>query len=99
MAEKDNNNNGPSMPYEAIIVLCLVGAGALFLCIWAVGRHFSNEHDPEKPDNVGPDGYTQAQYMRIVRIRNQEDLQRKYGHLTGYRPQPKPMAISSVSSY
>ena len=98
MAGKDNDNE-PSMPYEAIIVLCLVGAGGLILCAWAVGRHFTTNTEPEMGDNVGPDGYTQAQYMRSVRMRNQEDLQRKYGHFGAYHPSPTPMAMSSVSSY
>lgn len=94
-----NNGNHTSMPYQAIIVLCLVGAGAACLCAWAMARHYFPENlMPSRGDNVGPDGLSQAQYMRTVRLRNQEDLQRKYGHLNGY-VRPKPMPMDSMSSF
>ncbi|KAF7187691.1 hypothetical protein HII31_11030 [Pseudocercospora fuligena] len=101
MSDSANNNNDgthTSMPYQAIIVLCLVGAGALILCSWALFRHFYEDApSPPSGDTVGEDGYTQAQYMRMVRLRNHEELQQKYGHINSY-PYRQKMAQSSVFS-
>lgn len=98
-----NNDNQTSMPYQAIIVLCLVGAGAGVLFAWAMFRHFSGDDDDrfERVEQLDQEGYTQAQYMRVVRLRNQEDLQRKYGHHNYVRPKPamQHYVQSSVSSF
>ncbi|CAK1361251.1 hypothetical protein CB0940_03355 [Cercospora beticola] len=82
-----DGESGPSMPPSAIILLCLLGAGALLLCCWALFRHFF--HEPEERSmeisQINPeDGLTQAQYMRVVRLRNQEFLQAKYGYQNRY---------------
>ncbi|KAK4506139.1 hypothetical protein PRZ48_004104 [Zasmidium cellare] len=99
----DDDDNQTSMPYQAIIVLCLVGAGAAVLFSWAIFRHFYEADDDrvERGDALDHDGYTQAQYMRIVRLRNQEDLQRKYGGPNYVRPKPvmQHHVQSSVSSF
>lgn len=101
MANSDDNKT--SMPYQAIIVLCLVGAGAAVLCAWALFRHFYEDEGGRvaRGDEVDAEGYTQAQYMRLVRMRNQEDLQRKYGHYNYMRPKPAMQhhVHSSVSSF
>lgn len=99
-----NNDNQTSMPYQAIIVLCLVGAGAGVFFAWAVFRHFNGDDDDERVergDQLDQEGYTQAQYMRMVRLRNQEDLQRKYGHYNYVRPTPvmQHYVQSSASSF
>lgn len=84
------------MPYQAIIVLCLVGAGAAVLCSWALFRHFYDESPSQvRGAHDGDDGYTQPQYMRLVRLRNQEELQQRYGHLSGYPYRSKAMAAES----
>lgn len=101
MSSSSNNQNQTSMPYQAIIVLCLLGAGAALLCAWALFRHC---YEPEVPitadreTSVGDDGLTQAQYMRTVRLKNHEDLQRMYGYMNGYA-RPKLVGQSTVSSY
>ena len=79
-------SNGPSIPAGAVIVLCLLGAGALLLCCYALFRHFyESDPTPSPTNNINPDdGMTQAQYMRIVRLRNQEALQAKYGWQNRY---------------
>ncbi|KAF2161149.1 hypothetical protein M409DRAFT_28478 [Zasmidium cellare ATCC 36951] len=100
MANDDDNQT--SIPYQAIIILCLLGACAAVLIAWAMFRHFSDDDDRvERGDNLDHDGYTQAQYMRIVRLRNQEDLQRKYGHHNYVRPKPGMQyhVQSSVSTF
>jgi hypothetical protein len=70
-----------SIPNQAIIVLCLVGAGALVLICYAVGRHFYGQHEPQTNLEVATahDGMSQLQYMRLVRTRNHDDLSRTYG--------------------
>ncbi|KAF2206190.1 hypothetical protein CERZMDRAFT_89491 [Cercospora zeae-maydis SCOH1-5] len=86
MAQADGES-GPSMSPSAIIVLCLVGAGALVLCCWALFRHFfhdSEERSTEMTQVDAENGMTQVQYMRLVRLRNQESLQAKYAHQSRY---------------
>jgi hypothetical protein len=82
----DGDSGGPKMPNQAIIALCLVGAGASVLIAWALFRHFFDDDKPKPEGNrVGEDGYTQAQYMRMVRLRNQEALQAKYGFMNNMK--------------
>lgn len=101
MAAENEEQGRMSLPYQAIIVLCLVGAVALILCAWALARHFFDEPSSRSPEtNAGPDGYTQAQYMRLVRLRNQEAIQAKYGCMDEYpyRQNSKVMTQSSFMS-
>lgn len=104
MASSDDDNQ-TSMPYQAIIVLCLVGAGAGVLFAWAIFRHMGGDDDDDervvRVEQLDQEGYTQAQYMRIVRLRNQEDLQRKYGHYNYTRSKPvmQHHVQSSLSSF
>ena len=102
MAQDNGTGAKTSMPYSAIIVLCLLGAGAAVLCAWAMARHFfpepARDHGLEHAD---PEGLTQAQYMRMVRLKNQENFQRTYGYQNYVRPKPEYVSHSaaSVSSF
>ncbi|KXS99550.1 hypothetical protein AC578_4270 [Pseudocercospora eumusae] len=63
---------------HVVILLCLLGAGAALLLGYAIFRYFmpsAGRNDIERP---GPDGMTQVQYMRTVRLRNHEQLQAMY---------------------
>ncbi|CAK4032132.1 Hypothetical predicted protein [Lecanosticta acicola] len=102
MAADNSTGAKTSMPYSAIIMLCLLGAGAAVLCAWSMARHFFPEPGRDHGlNNVDAEGMTQAQYMRMVRLKNQEDLQRTYGHYNYVRPKPPAFAQSgcSVSSF
>ncbi|KAI5359230.1 hypothetical protein Slin15195_G068570 [Septoria linicola] len=100
MAEQANEEVGPSMSAQAIIVLCLLGAGALILCCWALFRHFFAEAPPPSPTgNVNADdGMTQTQYMRLVRLRNQEWLQNGYGSQSYYSQPHSSKGMMTQSS-
>ncbi|EMF16041.1 uncharacterized protein SEPMUDRAFT_115097 [Sphaerulina musiva SO2202] len=96
------DGDAPAIPPAAVIVLCLLGAGALLLCCYALFRHFFEPSPQPTPQgNINPeDGMTQAQYMRIVRLRNQESLQAKYGYHSRYpeRYHSTAMTQSSIMS-
>lgn len=58
-----------------IIFLCILGAGAALLVGYASLRFFTPTDPKEVVDEPVHDGVTQAQYMRAVRQRNQEQLE------------------------
>lgn len=62
-----------------VVLLCIIGAGALVLIGYAtssffVGRRREDDNDASHND------FSQAEYMREVRLRNQSDLQAMYGY-------------------
>jgi len=91
-----------TLPFQAIIVLCLVGAGVAVLCGYAVSRHYFGDNNDDREQNLQSevhDGMTQTQYMRMVRLRAQDDLQRTYHptrHNNDYHSSKHP--LSSVNS-
>ncbi|KAF2721695.1 hypothetical protein K431DRAFT_66313 [Polychaeton citri CBS 116435] len=82
-----NNTDNTNLPNGAIIVLVLVGAGFLVLCGWAVTRHFYADIGGPASNHLA-DGFSQAQYMRDVRLRNQEIIEAEAGHYGGGPKRP-----------
>lgn len=72
------------MQHWAVIVLVMVGGGALVLCSYAVLRNFA---DPDKEDNYGFSDQ-QLAYMRSVRQQNLDNL---YAEMAG-RGYPRPVS-------
>lgn len=90
-----------TMPVQAIIVLCLVGAGVAVLCGYAVSRHYFGEANDDRELNLQSevhDGMTQTQYMRMVRLRAQEDMQRTYHPKRNHDYHSSKHPLSSVDS-
>lgn len=88
----DPNGVNTSIPYPAIVFLCILGAAAVVVIVGVVVAHYGAPERKETVDNPGPDGLTQAQYMRMIRLRNFEILGRSYGFT---RPAPKMSDIES----
>lgn len=61
-----------------VILLVILGAGASVIVGYAIFRFFGQD-GPKESTNVGSE-FNQAQYMRDVRLRNQEDLAGMYGY-------------------
>lgn len=93
---QNNEPGATSISPQAIIVICLVGAGVFLLCAWAIGRHFYYADSSESTSHQAAvsDGMTQVQHMRMVRLRNQEHLQRQFG----FKSRPKSEIYSSYVS-
>lgn len=60
---------------HVVILLCLLGAGAALLVGYAIFKYFMPGTKRDDLEQAGPDGTTQIQYMRTVRLRNYEQLQ------------------------
>ncbi|SMY27741.1 unnamed protein product [Zymoseptoria tritici ST99CH_1A5] len=81
---KSMSQAGPALSPSAIIVICILIAGALVLCSWALFRHLCSDRDDENfgLDRAAPDmreRFSQAQYMRLVRLKAKEDLMGRSG--------------------
>jgi hypothetical protein len=95
-----SDSGATTIPPSAIIVLCLVGAGALVLICYAAGRHYYGQHEPQANLEAATahDGMSQLQYMRVVRNRNQDDLARTYGHKRDSQAYTQKYPMSSITS-
>ncbi|CZT20223.1 uncharacterized protein RCC_06080 [Ramularia collo-cygni] len=59
----------------AVIVLCIVGAGAALMIGYAIGTRLWNGSADDRNDLEGGRGaFNQAAYMREVRLRNQDKI-------------------------
>ena len=70
-----------------VIFLVILGAGAAVVLGYSVFRFFCQDGPKESIDIGGE--FNQAQYMRDVRLRNQEDLAGMYGY--GRRDMVNPL--------
>ncbi|KAI6796442.1 hypothetical protein KC361_g4424 [Hortaea werneckii] len=79
---------------EEVVAIAICGALAAIGLGWALThRFYMNKGREEAAQNVGS-GYSQAQYMREVRLRHQEDLAAsQYGR--GQFPMATPSAMES----
>ncbi|RMZ19580.1 hypothetical protein D0859_16421 [Hortaea werneckii] len=79
---------------EEVVAIAICGALAAIGLGWALThRFYMNKGREEAAQNVGS-GYSQAQYMREVRLRHQEDLAAsQYGR--GHFPMATPSAMES----
>jgi len=59
-----------SIPYAAIPLLAILGAGAAVLIVFAFARLLTDDEEPWRSVSE-----SQAGYMRLVRRRNREDIE------------------------
>lgn len=76
----NSNASHMSVSPQAVILFCLLGAAGAVLCAWAIFSRFYEDPPARTFESVGPDGLTQAQYMRTVRLRNYDQIKRLYGY-------------------
>lgn len=71
----------PAIPRGAIILLCVLAAGFVVLVGYATLRHYQGG-EPRRAYDVAmlENGQSQEDYMRSVRLRNQEDIARRHGY-------------------
>lgn len=71
----------PGIPRGAIIFLCVLAAGFVVLVGYAALRHYQGGEPREAYRDVAlmENGQSQEEYMRDVRMRNQEDMARRHG--------------------
>lgn len=62
-----------------VIFLVILGAGAAVIVGYASMRFFCQDGPKESTNGIGSE-FNQAQYMRDVRLRNQENLAGDYGY-------------------
>lgn len=74
-----------------VIFLCILGAGANLLIGYAMFKYFMPDTKKEIADVPVHDGMTQQQYMRAVRLRNQEQLEAMYMPRGPQRPLPRDL--------
>jgi len=64
-----------------VIFLCVLGAGFVVLIGYATLRHYQSSDSRRNHENVLlENGQNQDEYMRAVRLRNQEDIARAHGY-------------------
>lgn len=68
------------IPKGVIIFLCVLAAGFVVLVGYAALRHYQGG-EPRQSYDVAlmENGQSQEEYMREVRLRNQEDIARRHG--------------------
>ncbi|KAI7216004.1 hypothetical protein KC333_g5092 [Hortaea werneckii] len=81
---------------EAVVAIAICGALAAVGIGWALThRFYLNKGREEAAQSLGSD-YSQAQYMREVRLRHQEDLAAsQYGYGRAQFPMATPSAMES----
>lgn len=69
------------IPKGVIIFLCVLAAGAVVLVGYAALRHYQGGEPRQPYDDMAftENGQSQEEYMRNVRLRNQEDIARHHG--------------------
>lgn len=63
-------------------MLCVIAAGFVVLVGYATLRHYHGSNEPRSSYNdvaLMENGQSQDEYMRDVRLRNQEDMARRHG--------------------
>lgn len=73
----------PSIPRGVIIFLCVLAAGFAVLVGYAALRHYHGGEPRQSYSDVAlmENGQSQEEYMRDVRLRNREDMARRYGFI------------------
>ncbi|GAB1741588.1 hypothetical protein NU219Hw_g6813t1 [Hortaea werneckii] len=81
---------------EAVVAIAICGALAAVGMGWALTHRFYLQNRREEVVETGGSGYSQAQYMREVRLRHQEDLAAsQYGYGRAHFPMATPSAMES----
>ena len=83
-----------SISDSGVIVLCIVGAGAVLLIGWAVGhRVWQNREDEggERRAEASDTGFSQFAYMRELRERYKEGVAANVGHYIGRSERKEPL--------
>ncbi|RMY64068.1 hypothetical protein D0863_10092 [Hortaea werneckii] len=79
---------------EEVVAIAICGALAAIGLGWALTHRFYMNKQREEVQTPSSGGYSQAQYMREVRLRHQEDLAAsQYGR--GHFPMATPSAMES----
>lgn len=70
----------PGIPRGVVIFLCVLAAGFVVMVGYATLRHYQGGEPRQAYDMaLTENGQTQEEYMRSVRLRNQEDMARRHG--------------------
>lgn len=71
----------PGIPRGVIIFLCVLAAGFVVLVGYAALRHYQGGEPRQSYADTAlmENGQSQEEYMRDVRLRNQEDMARRHG--------------------
>ncbi|KAI7155806.1 hypothetical protein KC331_g3842 [Hortaea werneckii] len=82
---------------EEVVAIAICGALAAIGMGWALTHRFYMNKGREEAAAQNPgSGYSQAQYMREVRLRHQEDLAAsQYGYGRAHFPMATPSAMES----
>ena len=68
-----------SVPNEVIVLLVILGAGGAVLLGWAITNHYQNPHGARDLSGLGNGEQSQAQYMRELRLRQQDNIAHSLG--------------------
>merc|ERR1712014_105422 len=86
----------PVLGAEEVVAIAICGALAAIGMGWALTHRFYMNKQREEGVQNPSSGYSQAQYMREVRLRHQEDLAAsQYGYGRAHFPMATPSAMES----